>query len=420
MQVRFPNINYNYGKTINQPSVRGDRLLRPLQQDVVSFSGSEKIPDQMPTDLKIKKIQTEIGDKIKENDVKAILNYFDIECEEDKNGLLTIDCYRQPSNKFRFNDLGIDEDKLFEKIKAIKGKADFENSNITNLGELQSIGGNAIFRKSKIKDLGKLQSIGGDADFCKAYITDLGNLQSIGGNADFCKAYITSASLGKLQSIGGNADFGLSNITDLGELQSIGGNAYFENSMITNLGNLQTIGRNVVFRNSKITDLGNLQSIGGDAFFEGANITNLGNLQSIGGDAYCNSDLNQMTTDLKINKIQTEIGDKIKKNDVKAILNYFNIECEEDENGLLTIDCYRQPSKEFSFNDLGIDEDKLFKKIKAIKGKANFENSNITSLGNLQSIGSDVYCNPTTLIDFKELKHIGGKFYYKNPRQWLQ
>ncbi len=176
MQVRFPNINYNYGKTINQPSVRGYRLLRPLQQDVVSFSGNKKTSDsgdlnQRTTDLKINKIQTEIGDKIKENDVKAILNYFDIECEEDENGLLTIDCYRQPSKEFSFNDLGIDEDKLFEKIQAIKGKANFENSNITSLGNLQSIGSDADFRESKITNLGKLQSIGGDADFRKSNIT---------------------------------------------------------------------------------------------------------------------------------------------------------------------------------------------------------------------------------------------------------
>ena len=61
--------------------------------------------------------------------------------------------------------------------KIILGDAIFDNSNITDLGKLQSIGGSAYFKYSEITDLGKLQKIGGDAYFDNDYITNLGNIE---------------------------------------------------------------------------------------------------------------------------------------------------------------------------------------------------------------------------------------------------
>ena len=168
--------------------------------------------------------------------------------------------------------------------KVILKFANFANSNVTDLGELQSIGGNAKFSFSKITNLGKLQKIGGDANFKYSNITDLGELQKIGGDAFFDNSNITN--LGKLQKIGGDAYFEYSNITDLGELQEIGGDAYFDNSNITDLGKLQSIGGKAYFNDSKVTSLCKLQKIGGDAFFDNSKITNLGKLQKIGGDAF--------------------------------------------------------------------------------------------------------------------------------------
>ena len=49
--------------------------------------------------------------------------------------------------------------------KYVSGYADFEVSEVTDLGQLQSIGGDADFGGSDITDLGNLQAIGGDADF---------------------------------------------------------------------------------------------------------------------------------------------------------------------------------------------------------------------------------------------------------------
>ena len=169
-------------------------------------------------------------------------------------------------------------------LQTISGNAYFGGSQVTDLGSLQTIGGAAYFRGSQVTDLGNLQTIGGYVDFRISQVTNLDNLQTIGGNADFRGSQLTN--LGNLQTIGGNAYFGGSQVTDLDNLQTIGGYAHFEDSQVANLGNLQTIGENADFEGSQVTDLGNLQTIGGNAYFGNSQVTDLGNLQTIGGAAY--------------------------------------------------------------------------------------------------------------------------------------
>ncbi len=231
----------------------------------------------------IKKIKKDLKESIKNNDVKTIYRYFGINVKEGKTGYLTISEYKQPSKDYTFKDLGIDENKLIEKVKSINGNANFSNSMLTDLNNIKYINGNAFFGHSQVSNLGNLKSIGGHANFRYSTITSLGNLKSIGQDAYFSYTKITG--LGNLESIGGNADFRDSEITSLGNLESIGWNAYFQNSKITSLGNLESIGGSVDFRNSEITSLGNLKSIGGNADFRYSKITSLENLESIDGEA---------------------------------------------------------------------------------------------------------------------------------------
>lgn len=185
------------------------------------------------------KIRANFKEAIEQNDAEKIFNYFGIIVSVEDDGLFTISEYRQPSCDFTYSDIGIDENKLFEKVKRIKGYADFSNSQITDLRNLQSIGTNAFFEYSQIKSLGNLKSIGGSAAFSYSQITDLGNLQSIGGYVDFRNSQVVN--LGNLKSIGRNACFGHSKITSLGNLESIGGNANFEHSQVTDLGKLKNV-----------------------------------------------------------------------------------------------------------------------------------------------------------------------------------
>ena len=263
-----------------------------------------EIQDAKELEKEVIRIKSDLKEAIESNDAARIYEYFGVEVEADKSGLLTISEYRQPLSDITYSDIGIDENKLLERVKTIKGNADFSDSLITDLGNLKLIGGNANFRYSQVIDLGQLKSIGGNVRFSNSQVSNLGNLESIGRDAWFSNSQVRNLgnlksigrdvwftnsqvrNLGNLKSIGGDADFSASQVIDLGNLKSIGRNAYFGNSQITNLGNLESIGGDAVFEISQVIDLGKLKSIGGDAWFSDSEIIELGNLESISGDAY--------------------------------------------------------------------------------------------------------------------------------------
>ena len=227
-----------------------------------------------------------------------------INCEKNPNNV-TLAFYKQPGEiafsqvkGLSFEDLGIDENKLFQKVKRINGDADFKGSKLKTFTNLDVISGSATFNDSQIRSLGSLKRICGDTSFFASKVKDLGNLKSIGGNVSFNNSEILS--LCKLKRIGGNATFQYTKFKDLGNLKSIGGGATFENSPITSLANLQYIEGDADFSCSKVIDLGELESIGKDANFEYSKIKDLKNLKNIGGAAYIghseikSSDLNKI------------------------------------------------------------------------------------------------------------------------------
>ena len=107
----------------------------------------------------------------------------------------------------------------------------------------------------------------------------------------------------------------------------------------------------------------------------------------------------------QILKAKNDLKDSI--NDTKTIFEYFGIKTEEDKNGLLTIDNYKQPDN-FTYADLGIDENTLLEKVKSITGNANFRYSTVTKLPNLKSIGDNAVFSHSDLISVPELEIIGG------------
>ena len=233
------------------------------------------------------KIKSDLKEAIASNDAARIYEYFGIEVKADKSGLLTISEYRQPLSGLTYSDVGIDENKLFERVKTIKGSADFSESHVRNLGNLESIGGDVRFSNSQVTNLGNLKSIGRDAEFRYSQVIDLGHLKTIGRNAYFRNSKITN--LCNLKSIGGDAWFSKSLITNLGNLESIGGAAWFRASQVIDLGNLKSIGGDAWFNDSELIDLGNLKSIGGDAEFRKSKIRDLGKLKFVGGEVYYNT-----------------------------------------------------------------------------------------------------------------------------------
>ena len=114
-----------------------------------------------------------------------VLNFFGLKKEESiklperKSKNITLAFYKQPNKELIFEDFGIDENKLFQNVKKIQGKADFSGSKLDSLNNLETISGKVDFAYSQIKDLCSLKRIGGDADFNHSIIKDLGNLGTI-------------------------------------------------------------------------------------------------------------------------------------------------------------------------------------------------------------------------------------------------
>lgn len=220
----------NDGKIpISYCDVVNDYLLKNLFS--LSYDAYLQYEVAMDAKKRVYKIKECLKEVIEKNDVEKILKYFNFKVQKDKDGFLTIDKYRQPSNEFTFSDCGIDENKLFEKIKHIENNAYFEGSNLRDLGSLESIGNSVFFENSKITNLGKLKSIGFIASLQYSQVVDLGELETVGAYLSIVRSPVKS--LGKLRTIYGNAYFSNSQLVDLGELESIGGIVYIQNSKLT-------------------------------------------------------------------------------------------------------------------------------------------------------------------------------------------
>ena len=281
------NIPYKYATSVLE-HINGKKL------SLNAKSSMEKLK-LMVKDIEV--VKNDLSEAIKNNDAEEIFKYLGyikndtkqkssqgfisrikniIFPNKEKENIasegLTLDFYKQPGSfsKFShnsiygnmtFEDLGIDENRLLEKVKIIRGDAFFKDSNLTSLHNVESIGGDARFYESKIKKLGNLKHIGGSADFSYSKITNLNNLESIGGTATFCNSKITS--LNHLKSVGGSVRLTDSELDNLGDLSSVGGSIFFDNSKIKSLNHLKRVEKDISFTNSMIENLGELEYVGG-------------------------------------------------------------------------------------------------------------------------------------------------------------
>lgn len=253
-KVREIQGELNNGKI---PFQYADICLKHIEGFPLDFDAQEQIQNLRERKCRLEQIKIDLAESIKNNDVEEILNYFGIKVEkavsqiktDDVKDLYDIDSYSAIQDGISFSEMGIDENKLFDKIQTIKGTANFSGSEVTDLGALTYIGGNAIFENSKIKNLNNLFLIEGNADFKNSNVRFLGDLRMIEGNADFENSYLTS--LNKLEKIGGNARFNNSKVSDLGALKHIGGYANFSNSRVDDFKNLEYIGGEIIDKNGR-------------------------------------------------------------------------------------------------------------------------------------------------------------------------
>ncbi len=96
---------------------------------------------------KVKKI---IKDAIKNCDVEILFEAVGLKTKRDSHGKYIVSGYGKGGGAAHyFSELGVDENKLFKKIKRITGTADFRESNATDLGSLKQIDGDLWLSSDK-------------------------------------------------------------------------------------------------------------------------------------------------------------------------------------------------------------------------------------------------------------------------------
>ena len=101
-------------------------------------------------------------------------------------------------------------------------------------------------------------------------------------------------------------------------------------------------------------------------------------------------------------------------------LNAFGINTTVDKNNKLVLSEYRQPAEGVTFEDIGINEDKLLKNVSTIKGNADFTDSKATSLGSVKVIEGDIILENHNLQDLGELAHVAGSRYCDDSNYLLK
>ncbi len=117
-----------------------------------------------------------------------------------------------------------------------------------------------------------------------------------------------------------------------------------------------------------------------------------------------------------LKEIDAELYHSIKNNNIEKIFTLLRFTPQKSEYGGISIEKYKQPSKYFSFLDLGINEDKLLMNVEEIRGDAIFENSSATSLGNVKYIGGDFDARNSSLTSTGKVEIVNGYINFNNSQ----
>ena len=107
-------------------------------------------------------------------------------------------------------------------------------------------------------------------------------------------------------------------------------------------------------------------------------------------------------------RLQNELKNDIQNNNQINIFNKTGISAKINAQGSIIISHYAQPNPDFTFKDLGIDENKLLKNVEEIQGNADFIRSNATVANELKRIGKDANFMYSKIKFLNSLEYIGG------------
>lgn len=353
-------------------------------------NAKKEVEDLNDTLEELEEFKSRFPNGIENATTQEILESIGIKCKKDSDGFLILDNYHGLNNFFNYSDIGLNETKFFKDIKVIEGDADFDSSEVQNLGNLETIGGDANFFNSRVLSLGKLKTIEGDADFSDTPVRDLGNLENIYGDADFSNSMVQS--LGKLNNISGNANLSGDYLEDLGELETIGGDGIFWRSKVKSLGKLKSIGRDADFEGAWVLDLGELEKIDGNADFRNTKLKSLGNLKSIACDA-----------NFRASEIE-DLGD----------LEYIGEDADFNWSLIKNLNKLKYIGGNAYMESSHVED---FSELTTVTGTLVLGDTGIKDSGKLERIGGDIkLCN--SLLSAKDFKSVdvGGEVIIFNPK----
>ncbi len=108
----------------------------------------------------------------------------------------------------------------------------------------------------------------------------------------------------------------------------------------------------------------------------------------------------QQIVDLHKSFMEDDINNKNYKN----ILKSSGIDVNVREDGLMELSHFEKPNKDYTYEDLGINENDMFKNIAVIKGNADFSGTRVTNLGKLESIDGYVFLGLSNINSLGNVK----------------
>ncbi len=189
-KTKNKTIKYTYQPFMDETQKEIDASIKKASDSIYGIAKSEiLIGDKLPvTKAQYKFIANNIGNYKKTLDEQEsakplayqnILAQYGVESLVSEENMLILDEYHKPQGGKSWAEVGIDEDDLFKHVSSIIGNADFEGTQVTNLGNLGFITGRANFSNSEVVSLGEITEIWGAVSLENSKVEDFGRLKRI-------------------------------------------------------------------------------------------------------------------------------------------------------------------------------------------------------------------------------------------------
>jgi hypothetical protein len=301
----------------------------------------------------------------------------------------------------RFEAEGMYKDFIFDYMKLIshknKYKVDYgSNSNVVLLeqkfSEIIQVP-NEYYGKNEIAS--NFNQLSRDTIY---YIGDIGRYELNIFNLE---------NLSKLKYISGNFNPSSFPITDFGNIEYVGGDVTLSNSN-TNIGKIKYIGGNINLQDSEIESLSNLESVGGVLYLKG-NLKDLGKLKKVGGLDIISCNINFTLGSLE------EIEDVLNIQNFSVDIDFGNLKTIGGSlyaNNTIITDLKNLESVGGDFNIAG-SKIKKFENLKSIGGNADFSNNFCSSTQNIETILGNIKFLNSRIMEFPKLNKIGGTIEFR-------